>query len=178
MFWSYHKRCTQCRDVTVVLHHQDRAIFYKELQEDLEDIEFYTNSPCFVYIESGQEVLTNSEQASITLEAGSGIFLPQGIKLHSDFVKLTHALKAYLVFFNQDNLQAFLSMSKSASKTTAKPTTSKPTTLSGSRPSDSANYCLITSAEKTLTPYFASLKNGLQSPAFFKSQAGRVIAPD
>lgn len=100
------------KDVTVLRHYRSSAIFYKNLEQDLVDIEFYTNSPCFVYIDSGREVITNCNNDSIELHAGSAIFLPQGLNLHSDFIKETESLKAYLVFFDDDIITEFLSKTK------------------------------------------------------------------
>ncbi len=100
------------RDVTVLKSHRNSVIFYKCLEQDLVDIEFYTNIPCFIYIESGYEVITNSNNDTIELHPGSGIFLPQGLNLHSDFVKKTEALKAYLVFFGEEVITDYLSKVK------------------------------------------------------------------
>lgn len=100
------------KDVTVVSHHRNSAILYKNLEQDLVDVEFYTNTPCFIYIESGREVITNSNGDTIELGAGSAIFLPQGLNLQSDFVKETQSLKAYLVFFDDDVVMDYLSKFK------------------------------------------------------------------
>jgi AraC-like DNA-binding protein len=96
------------KDVTVLKQYRNSAICYKCLERDLVDIEFYTNIPCFVYIESGYEVLINSNNETIELHPGSAIFLPQGSNLHSDFVKKTESLKAYLVFFDEHVITDYL----------------------------------------------------------------------
>jgi len=100
------------KDVTVLSHHRNSAIFYKNLEQDLADIEFYTNTPCFIFIENGREVITNSNNDTVELSAGSSIFLPQGLNLQSDFVKETESLKAYLVFFDDDVVFDYLSKVK------------------------------------------------------------------
>ncbi|HAG96650.1 MAG TPA: AraC family transcriptional regulator, partial [Gammaproteobacteria bacterium] len=89
------------KDVSVVMQGANSVMFLKHLEHDLVDVEFYTNYPCFVYIESGCEVLTNAQNEVIELQAGSAIFLPQGATLHSDYVKQTQSLRACLVFFDQ-----------------------------------------------------------------------------
>lgn len=96
-------------DVTVIASHQNSAIFYKHLALDLEDIDFYTNTPCFIYIESGQEILTDIDNNTIILTAGSAIFLSKGLMLNSNFVKKAASLKAYLVFFDKEVISAYLS---------------------------------------------------------------------
>jgi AraC-like DNA-binding protein len=88
------------RDVKLLWEYGNSAIFHKDLEQDLRNIEFYTNVPCFIYIESGTEVLTNSHQDTISLTAGRSIFIPQGSNLHSDFVREAKSLKAKLVFFD------------------------------------------------------------------------------
>ena len=100
------------KDVTVLCHHRNSAIFYKNLEQDLAYIEFYTNNPCFIYIENGREVITNSNKEKVELSAGSSIFLPQGLNFLSDFVKETESLKAYLVFFDDDVVNDYLSKVK------------------------------------------------------------------
>lgn len=97
------------KDVAVLHHHRNSAIFYKNLEQNLVDIEFYINTPCFICIESGREVITNSNNDTIELSTGTSIFLPQGINLQSDFVKETESLKAYLVFFDDDVIADYLS---------------------------------------------------------------------
>ncbi len=100
------------KDVAVLRHHGDSAIFYKNLEKDLADVEFYTNNPCFIYVDSGREVITNSDNETMVLCVGSAIFLPQGLNLHSDFVKKTESLSAYLVFFDDDVITEYLSKAK------------------------------------------------------------------
>lgn len=100
------------KDVVVLSHHRNSAIMYKNLEQDLVDIEFYTNTPCFIFVQNGREVLTNSYNDTVTLSPGSSIFLPQGLNLQSDFVKETESLKAYLVFFDDDVINAYLSKVK------------------------------------------------------------------
>ena len=97
------------KDVTVITHHKNSAIFHKVLVSNLLNIEFYTSTPCFIYINSGLEVLTNEKAESVELQAGSGVFLPQGLNLHSSFVKETQSLDAYLVFFDDDVIVDYLS---------------------------------------------------------------------
>lgn len=80
----------------------------KHLQQDLTDIEFYSSVPCFIYIESGREVITDSNNHKVELHAGSGVFLPQGEHLHSDYVKCAESLQAYLVFFDEHVITEFL----------------------------------------------------------------------
>ncbi|WP_125783050.1 helix-turn-helix domain-containing protein [Pseudoalteromonas rubra] len=100
------------KDVAVLCHHRNSAVFYKSLEQDLVNIEFYTNTPCFIFIEHGKEAITNSNNDMVELRAGAAVFLPQGLNLQSDFVKETDALRAYLVFFDDDVVSDYLSKVK------------------------------------------------------------------
>ncbi|WP_271270768.1 AraC family transcriptional regulator [Aliamphritea hakodatensis] len=100
------------QDIRVISHHQNSAILHKSLQQDLTDIEFYTNTPCLIYIENGREVITGSDNKTTELLAGDAVFIPQGLNLHSDFVRQTESLKAYLVFFDDRIIHSFLSQTQ------------------------------------------------------------------
>lgn len=99
-------------DIQQLMHSGNSGIFYKALKQDLVDVEFYTNIPCVVYIESGQETITTSDNRTHELPARTAIFLQQGLNLHSDYVKITENLKAYLIFFTEDVLIDFVSAEK------------------------------------------------------------------
>ena len=101
-------------DIQKLMHDGHSGIFYKYLKQDLVDVEFYTNIPCVVYIESGQETITTSDNKTHVLTARTAIFLQQGLNLHSDYVKMTENLKAYLVFFTDDVLTDFISAKKTS----------------------------------------------------------------
>lgn len=96
-------------DIQQLMHDGNSGFFYKDLEHDLVDVEFYTNIPCVVYIESGKETITTPDNKTHELTAHTAIFLQQGINLHSDYVKMTENLKAYLIFFTDDVLTDFIS---------------------------------------------------------------------
>ncbi len=146
------------RDVKVIKQQGNSAIFYKDLDQDLVDVEFYTNTPCFIYIDSGREVITNSENEVVTLKAGSAVFLPQGLNLHSDFVKETDALKAYLVFFDDDVVTDYLAKAKSSTKS------------SDSTP----NLCLLEGQEE-FSHFFDSIKVDIKDPAFINLKLQELL---
>ncbi len=99
-------------DIQQLIHDGNSGVFYKDLKQDLVDVEFYTNVPCVVYIESGQETITTSNNKTHELPVRTAIFLSQGLNLHSDYVRITENLKAYLVFFTDDVLTDFISTKK------------------------------------------------------------------
>ncbi|MBL4790350.1 MAG: AraC family ligand binding domain-containing protein, partial [Kordiimonadaceae bacterium] len=95
-------------DVTTLHHHGDSVVFVKQLDADLLDIEFYSNSNCLIYIVSGQETITTSDGESYNLLPGSLCLLPQGETLHSDYARTAGSLKAYLVFFGDAVVAEYL----------------------------------------------------------------------
>lgn len=97
------------RDVKVFAAVGQCTIFYKHLEQDLVDIEFYTHAPCLVYIQSGQEIITSADNLSVTLHEGECIYLPKGMNLYSDYVNSGGILNAFLIFFERDVIERFLS---------------------------------------------------------------------
>jgi AraC-like DNA-binding protein len=96
-------------DVKPILFHNESAIFFKDLKQDLVNIEFHTSTPCLVYIETGKEVITSCHNESFDLLPGEAILLPKGLNLHSDYTHEGNGLNAYLLFFGADVLAQFLS---------------------------------------------------------------------
>jgi len=146
------------KDVTVLCHHGNSAIFHKHLEQDLVDIEFYTNSPCFIHVESGREVITNSKNGKIELKTGSSIFLPQGLSLQSDFVQETESLKAYLVFFDDDVIANYLSKLKKS--------------LASHESTES--FCLMENGDE-FTIFFDSIRAEIKSPAYLSIKLQELL---
>ncbi|MCG8393540.1 MAG: helix-turn-helix transcriptional regulator [Pseudomonadales bacterium] len=137
------------KDVTVIKQAGNSAIFYKNLEQDLVDIAFYTNTPCLIYVSNGLEVLTNSSGETVTLRAGSAIFLPQGSKLRSDFVRKAESLKAFLVFFDDDIIARYLG------RTGVPPNPIVP----------GYDYCLVEDHGE-LADFFASIRREITTPSY------------
>ena len=97
------------RDIKPLAVHDDSSIFFKDLEADLINIEFHTQAPCIVYIQTGKEVITTCRNDSIEVGPGEVIFLPKGLNLYSDYIHEDKGLNAYLLFFGQDVLTRFLS---------------------------------------------------------------------
>jgi AraC-like DNA-binding protein len=96
-------------DVKPLLFNEESAIFFKDLEQDLINIEFHTSAPCLVYIATGRQVITSCHNDSYELRPGEAILLPKGLNLHSDYIHEGKGLKAYLLFFGADVLSRFLS---------------------------------------------------------------------
>lgn len=100
-------------DVKPILFQEESAIFFKDLKQDLVNIEFHTSTPCLVYIETGREVITSCHNEAYELNPGEAILLPKGLNLYSDYTHDGSGLNAYLVFFGADVLSNFLSTDSS-----------------------------------------------------------------
>ncbi|NTS75795.1 helix-turn-helix transcriptional regulator [Catenovulum sp. SM1970] len=95
-------------DIKLVAKNEGCAIYYKDLARDLTNVEFSTNQLCLVFIEQGQESLTTADNQTLSLNCGDAILLARGQHLHSDFVRYSKDLKAWLVFFGADLIEQHL----------------------------------------------------------------------
>ncbi|MDD1795463.1 helix-turn-helix transcriptional regulator [Enterovibrio sp. ZSDZ42] len=138
------------KDVSVLMHRGDAVIFRKHLEQDLMDIEFYTNQPCLIFIESGRETLTNSDNDTIELHAGSAILLGQGLNLHSDFVKSTETLKAYLVFFDELMVVEYLKKAKRDVRVS----------------SAEQGFCVLADKDNCLANFFTTIQSDITSSSY------------
>lgn len=96
-------------DVKPLLFSNHSSIFYKDLEMDLVNVEFYTRAPCIVYIKTGKEIITTCHNEAYEVAAGEMIFLPKGLVLHSDYIHEGEGLSAYLLFLGPGVLSEFLS---------------------------------------------------------------------
>jgi AraC-like DNA-binding protein/nitrite reductase/ring-hydroxylating ferredoxin subunit len=129
-------------DVKPILFHDESAIFFKDLEKDLVNIEFHTSAPCLVYIETGREIITSCHNKSFDLRPGEAILLPKGLNLHSDYTHEGNGLNAYLAFFGADVLSQFLSAE-----------------YSGFSPLTNEQAILKLKANAAVKEYFASLQS-------------------
>ncbi len=147
------------KDVALQWQHRNSAIFHKRLEQDLRNIEFYTNVPCFIYIQSGTEVLTNSCHDRITLTAGRSVFLPQGLNLHSDFVRETQSLIAELVFFDDELVADFLNGTK---RNTAEPPIHQ-------------EQCIVLEKDDAFGRFFESIDLQIKEHAYFDTKLKELL---
>lgn len=154
------------KDVKVLKQHHNSAVFYKSLDQDLTDVEFYTNTPCLIYIVSGLETITNSRHEVITLNAGSAIFLPQGATLNSDFVKETQSLKAYLVFFDDDVILEYLSKARIER-------TDNAGNINSTNKAEQ-DHCLLENCAE-FTDFFNSLHSEIADPEYLKIKLQELL---
>ncbi len=100
-------------DVKTLLWDGNSVVFFKDLENDLVDIEFCTNAPCLVYLQAGRELITTPTNEQLPLEPRDLVFFPKGLNLFSDYHGEDGQLKAFLVFFSQDVVRDFLASKKS-----------------------------------------------------------------
>ncbi len=114
----------EMKDATCLMQHGASCIFYKNLAHDLINVEFFSNSPCFVFIKNGKEIITSTNDTPLEMTEGTATLLPQGINLHSDYVRTSGRLKAYLLFFDDDIVQDFLRSQRKFGQSSVKKTSS------------------------------------------------------
>jgi len=151
-------------DIRVLLETADASIFYKHLEHDLRDIAFYTNAPCFIYITQGIEELTSHTDHLVQIRQNQGVFLPQGLKLHSDYVHKTENLSAYLVFFDQQTITEFLSATKNDTQQAQGPTASP-----------NMPFCVIDDNHLHIHRFFENLVCGIDNPAYLAAKLQELM---
>lgn len=95
-------------DAHLIMAHQEAAIFYKHIQQDMTGIEFLTNTPCLAFVLRGTETFTSFDDQQITLEQHEMLFMPKNIYLVSDFVRTDGPLEAFLFFFDPETIEFYL----------------------------------------------------------------------
>ena len=95
-------------DAHLLMAHHDAAIFYKQIHQDLTNIEFFTNAPCLIFILRGTETFTSFDDQHVKLAQYEMLFMPKNIFLVSGFVEKNGPLEAFLFFFDGPTIEAFL----------------------------------------------------------------------
>jgi AraC-like DNA-binding protein len=95
-------------DAHLIMAHQEAAIFYKRIQQDMTGIEFFTNTPCLAFVLRGTETFTSFDDQQIKLAQHEMLFMPKNIYLVSDFVRTDGPLEAFLFFFDFDTIEFYL----------------------------------------------------------------------
>lgn len=134
------------RDVKPLLYDKQSVIFYKNLEDDLINIEFHTSEACIVYIESGCETITTCYNKTYKLLSENIIFLPKGLNLHSDYKNEKGSLKAYVIFFGDNVITEFLSKKAKITK-----------------PSNNEKSIHKINPNKTIKTFFSTLSNAYKS---------------
>jgi len=92
--------------------YKNSTIIYKELDYELLNVEFYTQSFCIVFSCGGVERITSYDFRNIDISKDQMLFLPKDIYLISDFFKQEKTLKAFLFFFDDELIEKFLAQKK------------------------------------------------------------------
>lgn len=95
-------------DASPVMAHEGGAIFHKRILSDLKGVEFYTNAPCLAFVLNGEESFTAFDHSQIRLRRGDMLFMAKNLYMVSDFVGAEGPLEAFLFFFDQATIDAFL----------------------------------------------------------------------
>ncbi|RED48515.1 helix-turn-helix domain-containing protein [Aestuariispira insulae] len=95
-------------DAHCVMGHGEASIFYKNIPQNMTDVEFFTNAPCLAFVLSGEETFASYERDEIVLRKGQMLFMPKNSYMISDFVRTDGPLEAFLFFFDDGTIKEFL----------------------------------------------------------------------
>ena len=93
-------------------YNNDATILYSSFDNDLNNVEFYTQTYCIVFNCSGVETITSYDFKEVIIRENELLFLPKDMYLISDFIKTDKSLEAFLFFFDDDIIEKFLSIKK------------------------------------------------------------------
>lgn len=96
----------QFDEITLCGSANGSSIYFKSLNESLTNIEFCTNQFCLLYVQKGGETLTSWQNKSMFVCQGQFIMLIPGENIHSDFVKISEQLEAWLFFFDTNHIES------------------------------------------------------------------------
>lgn len=96
------------QDATPVMSKRGAGIFRKFIQTDMIGVEFLTNAPCLAYVVRGQETFYDFEGGEICVNVGDMLLIPRHHHMISDFTNADGPLEAWLFFFNDQIIDAFL----------------------------------------------------------------------
>lgn len=94
--------------VTVIAAHQDSAILYKELEQELWERPLFSRAICLTVILEGKKKIRFADD-QIILDTNQGVFLPKEFMAVSDLFARGSRFKQYLLFFEDDIIQEFVS---------------------------------------------------------------------
>lgn len=95
-------------DARPVMAHGGAAVFHKVIHAGLKAVEFYTNAPCLAFVLKGEETFTAFDHSRVVLRPGEMLFMTKNLYMISDFVNAAGPLEAFLFFFDQACIDAFL----------------------------------------------------------------------
>lgn len=88
------------------------TILFKSLDNDLNNLEFYTQTYCIVFSCNGTETITSYDFKEVVIKENELLFLPKNMYLISDFIKTDSSLEAFLFFFDEEVIEKFLKFKK------------------------------------------------------------------
>ncbi len=98
----------QMSDAHLIMAHNEASVFYKKINYEMRNIEFFTNNPCFIYVENGEETFTHPDGEQLVLKAKEMLFIPKNSFMLSDFQSEHKPLIAFIIFFDQSLIKEFL----------------------------------------------------------------------
>jgi len=91
-----------------ILLHENNAILYKELEDDMLDMEKIIVSHSIVYIQSGSVNVETYNYQKFSANDGEMLFMPRDSYLISDYINNNEPMKVFLFFFDYAITSEFL----------------------------------------------------------------------
>jgi len=105
------KELIEYKGIKQIFNYQNEStILYKNMDFNLINFEFYTQTYCIVFNCNGTETITSYDYQNVQIGKNELIFLPKDTHLISDFIKNNQNLEAYMLFFNDEIIEKYLSM--------------------------------------------------------------------
>jgi AraC-like DNA-binding protein len=95
-------------DAHLIMSYNEASVFYKKINYEMRNIEFFTNNPCFIYVENGEETFTHPDGDQLILKSKEMLLIPKNTFMLSDFQSEHKSLIAYIIFFDQSLIKEFL----------------------------------------------------------------------
>jgi AraC-like DNA-binding protein len=96
------------RNVKPILADGSSSILHKTLCHDLENKAIYIATPLIVYIKQGKQIIRDYDGMHSTVEQNHLIFLSKGVYTVSDYVTVSGAFEAVLLFFDDKLIAKYL----------------------------------------------------------------------
>lgn len=91
-----------------ILSHEENAILYKKLDEDLLNKEKLITAHSIVYVLNGKVSISTYDGEEFCVKNGEMLFMPRDSYLISDYIREGKSMEVYLLFFDHDIVIKFL----------------------------------------------------------------------
>ena len=95
-------------NVKILLSDNESSILYKELRENITNVEVYIKTPLIIFVDKGQQVISHRDGTNITVNRHEAVFLPKDIYVASDLVIDADLFRSFMFFIDKKLIDQFL----------------------------------------------------------------------